>query len=129
MIDDLSQSAAAKSPSPALSPETFRSRPSKAERGTAIGTGCGTMFTAFGSLLLSVFGPIGATIGLALCVILMCKAVWESVAGVPDLVRTGACPHCDAKVTIRNRESAAISCPACKHRLVLRDTLTLDVTG
>lgn len=116
--------------------QQFRSSPTVAVRGTTLDTGVGTWFSSLGwmvgGILLFAIPVIGPVIG-SLCLLrflwLSLKSAWIAVAGVPDHIAQGNCPHCETEVSIMNEEGTTKSCPTCKHRLTLRGGHLVDVTG
>lgn len=114
----------------------FRSSPTTPVRGSTLGTGVGTWFSSFGWLIggvllfaVPVVGPVIGSLCLVRFVWLSLKAAWMALAGVPDQIAKGSCPHCNAEVLVINEDGAAKSCPTCRHRLTLRSGRLVDVTG
>ncbi|WP_273726089.1 hypothetical protein [Brucella gallinifaecis] len=91
-------------------------------------TGCMIYLASIVVLLISsALGPLiylGCAIFLGANVLM----VILSFKGIPNFYRQGDCPHCDTSVKIIANPPGAITCPGCKHRLLLKDNRIYDVT-
>lgn len=107
----------------------FKSNPTIGAKGGGGRTGMMLWFA--GMVILFVSALLGPLIYLGLLI-----AVGASLfgcilifTGVPDFYRQGDCPHCGTTVKIIAEPGRAMTCPGCKHRLLLRDERLHDVMG
>lgn len=71
------------------------------------------------SLITGPFAIIGIPLLIWGCMVELVKAAQH---------RTGQCPHCDETILVMAKESSIAICPACKHRLQLRQERLVDLT-
>ncbi|MFS2325372.1 hypothetical protein U2P60_08215 [Brucella sp. H1_1004] len=82
-------------------------------------------------VILIVTAALGPLIYLGLAIFLGANVLmlFLTFKGVPNFYRQGTCPHCDTLVKIIANPPGAITCPGCKHRLLLKQNRIHDVTG
>jgi len=107
----------------------FRSSPTEGAKGGNVRTATTLWLMSAGALVVSAFlGPL-VFLGIALLVLGSLTSLVILFTGVPNFYRKGACPHCATEVKIMSSSKDGVSCPGCKHRLVLRDERICDVTA
>jgi len=107
----------------------FRSSPTEGAKGGGTRTALTLWLMSLGALFVSaLLGPL-VYVGLLLVVLASLACLILPFTGVPNFYRKGACPHCATEVKIVASRKDGVSCPGCRHRLMLRGNQILDVTN
>lgn len=107
----------------------FNSSPTTAAKGGGGRTGMMLWFAGIVILCVSaLLGPL-IYLGLLIAVGASLFACVLFFVGVPNFYRQGDCPHCGTTVKIIAEPGRAMTCPGCKHRLLLKEDRLHDVTA